>query len=382
MLTQEGCKARRRRLWERLEPEVRWLIVSDPRHLVYLANYYQTPFVFRTNAAAAILVLGREEESILIADSGVRMCAEPAFADEKILPAWYDGKHTATTRPSKLVSTVLDRLGGCPGMRFGIEPSHLPIGVWSGLKKTRSDARFVDIEPHLHALKRRKDPDEVALLRKSMAAGEAGFAAALEGIEPGMTELEAYLLINEACMEAAGEQAIVYGDFVTGPRTVKGGGMPTDRKIEKGDLVLLDFSVVINGYRGDFANTFACRAAATDEQQRRYEICVAAMERGESLLKPGAACREIDRGVRAVLAEHGLAELNHSHMGHGLGLGHPDPPYIVPESDDVLEEGDVVTLEPGVFEEGIGGMRVERNYLITRSGCENLTHHRLTIDGI
>jgi Xaa-Pro aminopeptidase len=106
------------------------------------------------------------------------------------------------------------------------------------------------------------------------------------------------------------------------------------------------------------------------------------MEAGEALLRAGTPCADIDRAVRAELAAAGYGDAFHSHVGHGLGLGHPDPPYIVPESTDTLEIGDVVTLEPGVFLPGKFGLRVERNYLITPTGVENMTHHPLEIDGV
>jgi Xaa-Pro aminopeptidase len=107
-----------------------------------------------------------------------------------------------------------------------------------------------------------------------------------------------------------------------------------------------------------------------------------AMETGETLLRPGMPCADIDRAVRGSLENAGYGDAFKSHVGHGLGLGHPDPPYIVPESTDTLEIGDVVTLEPGVFLPGQFGLRVERNYLITPAGFEILTHHPLGIDGI
>ena len=87
--------------------------------------------------------------------------------------------------------------------------------------------------------------------------------------------------------------------------------------------------------------------------------------------------REIDAAVRGHFASHGMEAYFPSHSGHGLGLGHPEPPYLVPESDEILQAGDVVALEPGLYLPGVGGMRFERNYLITGEGHELLTRHRL-----
>ena len=101
-----------------------------------------------------------------------------------------------------------------------------------------------------------------------MKAGEAAHAAALKEIKPGMTELDAYLVVQNAAMKELGERVIVYGDFASGPRTATDkGGPPTSRVIEPGDLLLLDFSVVVDGYRSDFTNTFAVGGGPTPEQR-------------------------------------------------------------------------------------------------------------------
>ena len=200
-------------------------------------------------------------------------------------------------------------------------------------------------------------------------------------MKPGMTELDVALLVQSAAGRGAGERVIVYGDFASGPRTATDkGGPPTSRKIEPGDLLLLDFSVVVDGYRGDFTNTFAVGRPPTPRQRELFEACVAALEAGESALKPGAPARGVDQAVRAAFRERGLEHAFTSHSGHGLGLGHPEPPYFVAESDETIVAGDVVAIEPGLYIPGEGGMRFERNYLITADGFETLTHHRIAIE--
>jgi Xaa-Pro aminopeptidase len=104
-----------------------------------------------------------------------------------------------------------------------------------------------------------------------------------------------------------------------------------------------------------------------------------ALEAGETLLRPGQPAKEIDAAVRRHFAAHGLEAYFPTHSGHGLGLGHPEPPYLVPESTDTLEDGDVVALEPGLYVPGAGGMRFERNYLLTGEGHDLLTRHRLCL---
>ena len=180
-------------------------------------------------------------------------------------------------------------------------------------------------------MRRSKDADEVDVLGRAMRAGEAAHAAALAGMKPGMTELDAYLLVQNAAMKELGERAIVYGDFASGPRTATDkGGPPTARVIEAGDLLLLDFSVVVDGYRGDFTNTFAVGGKPTDRQVELFDACVGAMAAAEATLKAGAIARDVDAAVRDHFRSLGLLDHFPHHTGHGIGLGHPEPPYFVP----------------------------------------------------
>jgi Xaa-Pro aminopeptidase len=379
MLSAAGCAARRRRLWDSLPDAPDWVLVTEPRRLMYFANYFASPFVFRSANSQALLALSRDGASILIADSMSRSFLEQAHAEEKLAPVWYNGKESAPLRSTLFVASALARLADCGGSHFGYEAAWCPAGILDGLR-ARPHARLTPIDAALRPLERAKEEDEIALLRRSISACATAFDAAWRNVRPGMTELEVYPLVLDAATRTAGEQVQVYGDFVSGPRCEKVGGPPTSRAIEPGDLVLLDFSVVMRGYRGDLANTFACGQRAKPEQTWLYEACLESLAAGEKLLGPGRPAREVDAAMRAAFARRGLEATFTSHGGHGVGLGHPDPPYIVPQSSDVLEPGDVVALEPGQYVPGVAGMRYERNYLITPSGYETLSHHQLQID--
>lgn len=379
MLTAPGCASRRERLWEALPQACDLLIVGDPQHLIYFANDAQSPFVYRSADAGAMLVL-EPGKSTLVGDNLVGPFLDRAHVDEVVAPTWYEGKRSAPNRRCHLVDATRDVLAGRPGRRIGVEMASVPLGLVEGLRAARPGLELVDLDPIIRPLRRSKDPDEMAVLRRSIRAGEAGHAAALARVEPGMTEHEAYLLVQQAAIETLGEPAIVYGDFVSGPRLeTERGGPPSSRAIAPGDLLLLDFSVVVSGYRGDFTNTFAVGRGPTDGQRELFEACVAALEAGEARLKPGTPARAVDAAVRGHFAALGLGAAFPTHSGHGLGLGHPEPPYLVPDSDETLIVGDVVALEPGLYVPGVGGMRFERNYLITDEGCDTLTAHALRI---
>lgn len=378
MLTADGCSARRRRLWEALPSPCDLIVLADPQSLAYFAGYTPSPFTFRTNGDAAVLVLTPDRAS-LVGDNLLTPFLEASHVDEVVDPVWYDGKRSAPDRRSLLVRSVRDTIARTPGTRIGLEPGSVPSGVIEGVRGAREGVDLVDLALSIGTLRRRKDPDELDLLRRAIRAGDAGMAAALEHARPGRTEFETFQAVERACLAEAGRRAIVYGDFVSGPRCRTALGPPEFRDLVEGELYIFDFSVVLDGYRGDTANTLVVGGRPTPRQEELYRGCLAAIEAGEAMLRPGVAARDVDAAVRRALFERGLDGDFPSHCGHGLGLSHPEAPFIVPESEDHLVEGDVVTLEPAQYGEDFGGMRYEHNYLITADGFETLSQHRLSL---
>ncbi|MPZ18858.1 MAG: M24 family metallopeptidase [Luteitalea sp.] len=376
MLTAEGCRNRRAKLWTLVNPQPDCVLLGEPRHLTYLASFYASPFTYRSQNAPALAIL-TPEHAVLVADSTQRLYSQAAHVDEIIAPTWYRGRESAVDRGALLTTTVVEQLSRVRGRRIAVD-SAVPTGVMDHLRRDGRAVEPLDIRPTIRRMERQKDADEVELMRRSVAAGEAGFRAAVEQIRPGMTEIQAYTLIQRASVESAGHAVLVYGDFVSGERTLRHGGPAGQRIIEPDDLFLLDFSVVVHGYRADFANTFVVAGGRPSaRQQELAAYCLEAMHVGESLLQAGSRCRDIDAAVREAFAKRQVDQHFTHHTGHGLGLGHPDPPYLTPESSETLVAGDIVTLEPGLYVDGVGGMRFEHNYLITQEGFQTLTHHTL-----
>ena len=326
MLTAPGCAVRRERLWEALPQACDFLIVGDPQHLIYFANYAQSPFVSRSADAGAMLVL-EPGNSTLVGDNLVGPFLIGLMSTRSLLRPGTKGNGRPPNRRCHLVDATRDVLAGRLGRRIGVERASVPLGLVEGLRAARPGLELVDLDPIIRPLRRSKDPDEMAVLRQSIRAGEAGHAAALGRVEPGMTEHEAYLLVQQAAIETLGEPAIVYGDFVSGPRLeTERGGPPSSRAIAPGDLLLLDFSVVVTGYRGDFTNTFAVGRGPTDGQRE----AVRGMRRGpggrQSAVEaghPGSRGRRLRaRPLRRLGPRHRVPHP----LGHRLGLGRPEPP--------------------------------------------------------
>jgi len=397
MLTEAGCRQRRAKLWTRLPESITAAIVADPRHVSYLTNFRVQPLCF-SRGERAILLLERDGGSgpddgagraTLAADNFTAKSADgEAFCDRFLETTWYDHAHGVTNRDHATFAALAKR--GAIGGKTLLEAEWCPAMVGEICRdslKTDAELHFqcpVDGKTHtlgtlLRDLRRQKLPDEIECLLRCMEAGDAGHAKAFEVIRPGVTDLEVYNAVATVCNETAGQPGIVYGDWRS-TRVGRGkvGGLPVGEKLEQGDLFILDYSFVLHGYRSDFTNTYAVGGEPSADQQRLFDACKASMTAGEGVLKAGAKASAVYDACNGVLVDAGFGKLSH-HAGHGLGMGHPEPPIEVPESGDELRENDVVTLEPGSYHDEIGGVRIEHNYRITPTGYERLSNHRIAL---
>jgi methionine aminopeptidase len=363
MLTAEGCRQRRLRLWQLLDPkpDSDHLRLAHPLHLIYLANFFVDP-ISSVAEFNGFLLQRSDGHATVLYDNRFPKSVEQAHVDSRRVVPWYDGQSPAHG-PRELV--LLDRVNpGGPGLRV-----HDRIG----------DPYASFVTNTLAAMRRQKNPDEVAVLRQCMRAGEAGHAWARANVKPGMTELDVYNGVYAACLKAVGHPVIVYGDFAVSPGPERKGGGPTERVLESGDMLILDFSVVLHGYRSDFTNTLVVGKEPNADQKQMYELCKQAMAAGEQELRAGAACQSVYDAVRRAFERAGVAEHFPHHAGHGLGLSHPEAPYLVRHSTETLLAGDVITLEPGLYISGRGGIRIENNYLITEKGYDRLSNHTIAL---
>jgi Xaa-Pro aminopeptidase len=363
MLTAEGCRQRRLRLWERLDPkpESDHLRLADPIHLMYLANFWVDPFSLGAGFGGYLL-LRKDGHATLIHDNRLSKSVGQTHVDERKVVSWYDGQSPGHG-PRQLA--VLERVN--------------PEGSGLRIHDRVGDPYASILINTLADMRRQKDPDEVELLRRCMRATDAGHAWARANVRPGMTELDVFNGVNTACIQAAGQPVVVYGDFTVSTGPERKGGPPTTRVLEPGDMVILDYSVVIAGYRSDFTNTLVVGREPNADQRRLYDLSVAAMAAGEKELRAGQACLAVYQAVRDVFEKAGVAEHFPHHAGHGIGLSHPEAPYLVRHATETLRAGDVVTLEPGLYITGVGGLRIEHNYLITAQGYERLSHHVIAL---
>ncbi len=359
-----ACRLRQQRLlavMQRLRLDL--VIVTQNQHVQYLVG---PRFEWTFSPVAAISADGR---MILVAPYELK---EPVAADKTLT---YEAKSLSTLRNDqrhKSSQVLIDALAKNPcARRLGVEFSSCGPELTSPL-----GAEVVNIEPDLYELRRRKDPDELARLRKAIAGTAAMHARAREIIEPGVNELHVFNELQAAAVREYGEMMTGTGnDYASGER----GGHPRNRKIEAGELYILDLGPAFRGYFADNTRVTAVNHIPTDEQHKAWEHILKVFSLVERSVKPGKSCKELFQEAYAWLNQAKPWTFNH-HLGHGIGLFPHEAPHLNPNWDDIFQVGEVFAVEPGLYGEGLRrGIRLENNYLVTETGVELLTPFPLAL---
>jgi Xaa-Pro dipeptidase len=308
----------------------------------------------------------------LASDGHLTLCAPKkpileAAADEVV---YYEAQWLSTLRNDQRQASaevLLKALAGdTTSKRIGVEFSSF------GQHYANLGGERVDIEPTLYRLRRKKDPDELARIKKAIAGTGKMYALARQIIEPGITEIEVFNRLQAAAVEEFGEMLTGTGnDYACGAR----GGPPRNgRKAESDELYILDLGPAYRGYFSDNSRAIAVNRKPTDEQQTAWTYVMKVFAHLERTVKPGKSCVELFHEVQEILSEAPVGIFNH-HLGHGIGLFPHETPHLNPNWNDTFEVGDVFTAEPGLYDEKLlrAGMRLENDYLVTETGVENLS---------
>jgi Xaa-Pro aminopeptidase len=331
-------------------------ILTHPGQIFSLSGHW-TRGVYRS-----ILFIGSDANTILATPLPPRA---PVFVTDAVV---FPG--------AKLGTLVDDQLAA------GIEPLLPRI---SELKRIGSDVSIgpiaggkicpQDISSLLREVRRSKFPDEIELIRCGIAGCEAGYALARERIHPGWCEWEMYLELYSVAATAVGEPIGEFGnDFQAGTP----GGPPRKRAMCQGELVPLDLSVIVRGYSSDLCRTFCVGEKPSSAQLEAHRRVVDALRFVEEMVKPGVSCRQLYLDVAEMLRKSGWAFPHH--LGHGIGLSAHEAPRLNPSWDDIFQEGDVFTAEPGLYGEELqGGVRLENDYVVTANGVRSLCNFPLDL---
>ncbi len=331
------------------------LVVTNPSNIRYLTSF--------TGSAGVVVVTAGS--LVLITDGRYR-----DQAVDQVRAAGVDAEvEISSTAQRKLIEAALAGMG-----RIGLEADHVS---WSTQRRYAEDwfpdRELVPTTALVETLRRRKDVGELA--RIELAARIADDA--LDLLRPRLLEQPTELEFGrelDLTMRTLGATRPSFETIVaSGPNGARPHARPSSRVITEGDLVVIDFGAVVDGYCSDMTRTLAV-GEVSDTARRMLEVVTSAQAAGVAAVRPGVAARDVDAVCREVITEAGWADAFSHGTGHGVGLDIHEAPGVGSSSDATLVVGDVVTVEPGVYLPEHGGVRVEDTVVVTTEGCRPLTH--------
>lgn len=340
---------RLRRLME--ERGIEALLISHPVNRRYLTGF--------TGSSGWVVVTRREQ--ILITDFRYR----GQVKDQA--PHFEFVEHQGN--PFADVKQILDRSGV---RSIAFEENHLTFSQHRKLAESLGSLQTVPSSDLVERLRLIKDEEEIQRIRDAVAVSDGAFERILKEMRPGMTERDISLRLEFLMREAGAESSSFDMIIASGPRSALPHGVASDRVLETGDLVTMDFGAYYQGYCSDMTRTVML-GSPSERQREIYGIVLEAQKRAIQAIKPGISGKEVDAAARDYIRDHGYGEAFGHSTGHGLGMELHEGPTLSYRNERGLEPGMVVTVEPGIYLPDVGGVRIEDNVLVTDEGYEVLT---------
>lgn len=253
--------------------------------------------------------------------------------------------------------------------RVAFEDSAITVQEFEGYKNMPFE--LVPASGIINSCRIVKDAVEIANMQKAQNVADAAFAEVLKHIKRGMTEIELRNELDYLIRRNGGDDNSFDTIIGSGPNGALCHAYPGERKIQDGDLIVMDFGAKVNGYCSDMTRTIAIGKPA-DELLKIYDIVLQAQLKCLSVLKPNMVASELDLTARNFISEHGYGDCFGHSLGHGFGLEIHENPYANTRSTELLVPGSTITVEPGIYIEGLGGVRIEDCCVLTEDGFINL----------
>jgi Xaa-Pro dipeptidase len=261
---------------------------------------------------------------------------------------------------------------GLSRWNLGVETLYMRVLESQQLLQSAPGLEIRSADALINTLRGSKDVAEIATIERAVAVAEKALNSLLPNIRIGMSEKQIAGMLTQALLDE-GADAVAFGPIVaSGPNSAIPHAVPTDRKIQEGDLLLFDWGALVDGYASDITRTFAV-GEIEPKLHEVYETVRKANKAGKSAVLPGTEAQEVDRAARSVIEEAGYGNTFIHRTGHGLGLEVHEEPSLKEGNLALLQEGNVFTVEPGIYLEGLGGVRIEDNVLVTADGHRSLT---------
>jgi Xaa-Pro aminopeptidase len=327
------------------------LLITSPFNRRYVTNF--------TGSAGVVLLTS--EEALFITDFRYVEQAEKQCAGFTII------QHGAS-----IVEEIAQQIKKYGVQKLGFEQEHLTYSIFTSYKNA-IEAELIPTSGLVEKLRLIKTEAEIKILKEAADIADAAFKHILDFIRPSITELD---VANELefFMRKAGATSSSFDIIVaSGYRSALPHGVASDKLIEKGDFITLDFGAYHKGYVSDITRTVSV-GEPDPKLKQIYEIVLEAQMKGVEGIKPGMTGKEADALTRDYITEKGYGEYFGHSTGHGIGLEVHEGPALSVRSDVILEPGMIVTVEPGIYIPGLGGVRIEDDTLITKDHNETLTH--------
>ena len=328
--------------------------VTSPVSIAYLTG-------FRADPHERLMALAvRSDRATLVVPALER---ERAGANSEQAPvlAWRDGEDP--------YALVLEALGECA--RLGVEKEHLTVLAAESLSSVVGARELVDVAPEIRRLRRTKTAAEMEKMARACAITDSVAEEVMQGLRPGQSELELAMRIGAAI--SACDAAPSFDTSVqSGASSAIPHHNPSGRKLDAGDLVLIDFGAAFSGYCADLTR-MAVVGEPTARQREIYAVVLRAHDAAIDAVRPGVTTGQVDAAAREVIEAAGFGPHFFHRVGHGLGLEVHEDPSLDPESSTVLQPGMVFTIEPGIYLSSWGGIRIEDDVVVEAGGCRVLS---------
>ncbi len=275
----------------------------------------------------------------------------------------------------KTYPQIAEILGEMCCSRLLVESTRMTVATYNSLKGVLKKVTILTdttLDSLINTLRSIKTKTEVKSIIKAQRIAEDAFSHILKFIKTGVTEKEIALELDFYMLRHGGEALSFETISVSGKNSSMPHGVPSDKIVENGDFITMDFGTVINGYHSDMTRTIAV-GFATDEMKNVYNTVLNAQQSCLANLKAGLSCKDGDELARSVIKNAGHGQYFTHSTGHGVGVEIHEYPNLSPASDSILQVGNIVTVEPGIYIPEKFGVRIEDMALVTENGCENLT---------
>ncbi len=298
------------------------------------------------------------------------------FTDSRYTEAAEQKLGAAFVRNSETLFETLQAIFAEEGVKtVAVENDRLTLAEFDRLKKRLPDVSFdasARLAGDIDALRAVKSAEEIGKITEAQRIAERAFDHILGFIRPGLTEKEIALELEYFMLRNGADGLSFETIAVSGKNTSLPHGVPSDKKVEPGDFITMDYGALKDGYHSDMTRTVAL-GHVSEEQKRVYDTVLRAQLASLEKMCAGVSCFDADKAARDVISDAGYGDYFGHGTGHGVGVEIHEFPRVSPLSKDMLKAGNVVTAEPGIYLPGRFGVRIEDMALITETGCVNLT---------